>query len=85
MNHNQAEYHVAVNADIHGIQVVFADEDDRVVSKQLGAKGVGEIGVAGINPEPRKRESILKWLKMLSMDSRLCGKSGRAMAGMTGV
>jgi xanthine dehydrogenase YagR molybdenum-binding subunit len=48
MNHNYAEYHVAVNADIHDIQVIFADEDDRVVSKQLGAKGVGEIGIVGV-------------------------------------
>jgi len=49
MNHNYAEYHVAVNADIHDIQVIFADEDDRVVSKQLGAKGVGEIGLVGVS------------------------------------
>jgi xanthine dehydrogenase YagR molybdenum-binding subunit len=48
MNHNYAEYHVATNADIHDIQVIFADEDDRVVSKQLGAKGVGEIGIVGV-------------------------------------
>jgi len=40
---------VAVNADIHDIQVIFADEDDRVVSKQLGAKGVGEIGLVGVS------------------------------------
>jgi xanthine dehydrogenase YagR molybdenum-binding subunit len=49
MNHNFAEYHVAVNADIHDIQVIFAEEDDRVVSKQLGAKGVGEIGLVGVS------------------------------------
>jgi xanthine dehydrogenase YagR molybdenum-binding subunit len=48
MNHDFAEYHVATNADIHDIQVIFADEDDRVVSKQLGAKGVGEIGIVGV-------------------------------------
>jgi xanthine dehydrogenase YagR molybdenum-binding subunit len=48
MNHDFAEYHVATNADIHDIQVIFADEDDRVVSKQLGAKGVGEIGLVGV-------------------------------------
>ncbi|SFD70558.1 xanthine dehydrogenase family protein molybdopterin-binding subunit [Massilia yuzhufengensis] len=47
MNHNFSEYHVAVNADIHNIEVIFADEDDRIVSKQLGAKGVGEIGIVG--------------------------------------
>ena len=49
MNHNFAEYHVAVNADIHDIEVIFADEDDRIVSKQLGAKGVGEIGMVGVS------------------------------------
>jgi xanthine dehydrogenase YagR molybdenum-binding subunit len=49
MNHNFAEYHVAANADIHDIQVIFADEEDRIVSKQLGAKGVGEIGIIGVS------------------------------------
>jgi xanthine dehydrogenase YagR molybdenum-binding subunit len=48
MNHNFAEYHVAVNKDIHAIDVIFADEEDRIVSKQLGAKGVGEIGIVGV-------------------------------------
>jgi xanthine dehydrogenase YagR molybdenum-binding subunit len=47
MNHNLAEYHVAVNADIHDIDVIFVQEDDRVVS-ELGAKGVGEIGIVGV-------------------------------------
>ncbi len=49
MNHNFSEYHVAVNADIHDIEVIFADEDDRIVSQQLGAKGVGEIGLVGVS------------------------------------
>ena len=48
MNHNYAEYHVAVNKDIHAIDVIFADEEDRIVSRQLGAKGVGEIGIVGV-------------------------------------
>ncbi|WP_036164695.1 xanthine dehydrogenase family protein molybdopterin-binding subunit [Massilia sp. 9096] len=48
MNHNFSEYHVATNADIHDIQVIFAEEEDRIVSKQLGAKGVGEIGIVGV-------------------------------------
>ncbi len=47
MNHNMSEYHVAVNADIHDIDVIFVNEDDRVVSR-LGAKGVGEIGIVGV-------------------------------------
>lgn len=48
MNHNFAEYHVAVNADIRDIDVIFVDEDDRIVSR-LGAKGVGEIGIVGVS------------------------------------
>ena len=48
MNHNLSEYHVAVNADIHDIDVIFVEEDDRVVSR-LGAKGVGEIGMVGVS------------------------------------
>ncbi len=47
MNHNMSEYHVPVNADIHAIDVIFANEDDRIVSR-LGAKGVGEIGIVGV-------------------------------------
>jgi xanthine dehydrogenase YagR molybdenum-binding subunit len=47
MNHNLAEYHVAANADIGEIDVIFVPEDDRVVSS-LGAKGVGEIGIVGV-------------------------------------
>lgn len=47
MNHNLSEYHVAVNADIHDIDVIFVQEDDRIVSR-LGAKGVGEIGIVGV-------------------------------------
>ncbi|QJD98968.1 xanthine dehydrogenase family protein molybdopterin-binding subunit [Massilia forsythiae] len=48
MNHNYAEYHIAANADIHDIDVIFVEEDDRIVSKQLGVKGVGEIGIVGV-------------------------------------
>lgn len=47
MNHNLGEYHVAVNADIHDIDVIFVAEDDRIVSR-IGAKGVGEIGLVGV-------------------------------------
>jgi xanthine dehydrogenase YagR molybdenum-binding subunit len=47
MNHNLAEYHVAVNADIHELEAIFVNEDDRIVSR-LGAKGVGEIGIVGV-------------------------------------
>jgi xanthine dehydrogenase YagR molybdenum-binding subunit len=47
MNHNYAEYHVAVNADVHDIEVLFVEEKDDIVNP-LGAKGVGEIGIVGV-------------------------------------
>lgn len=47
MNHDLAQYHVPVNADIGEIDVLFVAEKDRVVSR-LGAKGVGEIGIVGV-------------------------------------
>ncbi|MFM0480136.1 xanthine dehydrogenase family protein molybdopterin-binding subunit [Paraburkholderia strydomiana] len=47
MNHNLADYHVPVNADIHDIDVLFVEEHDDIVNP-LGVKGVGEIGVVGV-------------------------------------
>ena len=47
MNHSLAEYHIAVNADIHDLDVIFVDEHDDVVNP-LGVKGLGEIGVVGM-------------------------------------
>jgi xanthine dehydrogenase YagR molybdenum-binding subunit len=47
MNHDFAEYHVPVNADVHDIDVIFVDEpDDRI--NPLGIKGLGEIGIVGV-------------------------------------
>jgi xanthine dehydrogenase YagR molybdenum-binding subunit len=46
MNHNYAEYHVPVNADVRDIEVVFVDEHDDKVSP-IGVKGLGEIGIVG--------------------------------------
>jgi xanthine dehydrogenase YagR molybdenum-binding subunit len=46
MNHNYAEYHVPVNADVQGIDVIFVDEPDEPLNP-LGVKGLGEIGVVG--------------------------------------
>jgi xanthine dehydrogenase YagR molybdenum-binding subunit len=46
MNHNYAEYHVPVNADVQGIDIVFVDEPDDPMNP-LGVKGLGEIGVVG--------------------------------------
>ena len=46
MNHNLAEYHVPVNADIPEIDVIFVDEHDENMNP-LGVKGLGEIGIVG--------------------------------------
>jgi xanthine dehydrogenase YagR molybdenum-binding subunit len=46
MNHNLAEYHVPVNADVGDLEVLFVEEDDSIVNP-LGAKGLGEIGIVG--------------------------------------
>nr|WP_271816231.1 xanthine dehydrogenase family protein molybdopterin-binding subunit [Cupriavidus sp. P-10] len=48
MNRNIAEYHVATNADVQDVDVIFVEEDDRIVSR-IGAKGVGEIGLVGVS------------------------------------
>jgi len=47
INHNLAEYHVPVNADVHEIDVIFVEERDAVVNP-LGVKGVGEPGLVGV-------------------------------------
>jgi xanthine dehydrogenase YagR molybdenum-binding subunit len=47
INHNLAEYHVPVNADVHDIDVVFVEENDTIVNP-LGVKGLGEPGVVGV-------------------------------------
>ncbi len=47
INHNLAEYHVPVNADVKEIDVIFVEEADSIVNP-LGAKGIGEIGIIGV-------------------------------------
>ena len=47
MNHNLAEYHVPVCADVHDIDVIFVKEEDDIVNP-IGAKGLGEIGLVGV-------------------------------------
>ncbi|MGB5943392.1 MAG: xanthine dehydrogenase family protein molybdopterin-binding subunit [Leeuwenhoekiella sp.] len=47
MNANFAEYHIAVNADVHHIHAEFVEEHDDKVNP-LGAKGVGELGIVGL-------------------------------------
>jgi len=46
INHDLAEYHVPVNADVHDIEVIFVEEQDDIINP-LGVKGLGEIGIVG--------------------------------------
>jgi hypothetical protein len=41
------QYHVAVNADVHDLEVIFVEEHDKVVNP-LGIKGLGEPGLVGV-------------------------------------
>jgi xanthine dehydrogenase YagR molybdenum-binding subunit len=47
MNPNLQHYHVPVNADVHAIETMFVEEDDKIVNP-LGVKGMGELGMVGI-------------------------------------
>ncbi|MEO8334765.1 MAG: xanthine dehydrogenase family protein molybdopterin-binding subunit [bacterium] len=46
INNNLADYIVSTNADAPSIDVTFLDHPDKVLN-ELGARGVGEIGLAG--------------------------------------
>jgi xanthine dehydrogenase YagR molybdenum-binding subunit len=48
VNHNLADYLIPVNADVPSVEVIIVpEEDDRV--NPLGIKGIGEIGIVGMN------------------------------------
>jgi xanthine dehydrogenase YagR molybdenum-binding subunit len=47
INSNLADYMVAVNADVPPIDVHFVDFPDKEIN-ELGARGIGEIGLAGV-------------------------------------
>ena len=47
INSNLADYVVAVNADAPNIEVHFLDYPDKEIN-ELGARGIGEIGLAGM-------------------------------------
>jgi xanthine dehydrogenase YagR molybdenum-binding subunit len=47
VNHDLAEYHMPVHADIPAIETFFVEENDPHVNP-LGIKGVGEIGIVGV-------------------------------------
>jgi xanthine dehydrogenase YagR molybdenum-binding subunit len=46
VNQDLASYHVAVNADVGNMDVVFLHEDD-LHGSPLGSKGIGELGICG--------------------------------------
>ena len=46
VNHDLAEYHVPVNADVPQLEVVFLEERD-IHANPIHAKGIGELGICG--------------------------------------
>jgi xanthine dehydrogenase YagR molybdenum-binding subunit len=46
LNHDLAQYHVPVNADVPEIEVAWLDEHDEHLNP-LGVKGIGELGIVG--------------------------------------
>ena len=44
VNHNLAEYHMPVHADIPELEVIFVEEQDDKANP-IGVKGLGEIGI----------------------------------------
>ncbi len=48
VNNNLADYLVPVNADVPSIDIIMVPEDDDRVNP-LGIKGIGEIGIVGMN------------------------------------
>ncbi|SDK19948.1 xanthine dehydrogenase YagR molybdenum-binding subunit [Catalinimonas alkaloidigena] len=45
-NHDLADYHVAVHADVPAVEVILMDRPDPILNP-IGAKGMGEIGLIG--------------------------------------
>ena len=48
VNDNIAEYLIPVNADVRSVEVILVPEEDDTVNP-LGIKGIGEIGIVGVN------------------------------------
>lgn len=48
MNKNLADYKMPVNADVPSVEIIMVAEDDTRVNA-LGIKGIGEIGIVGMN------------------------------------
>ena len=47
MNHNLAEHHIPMNADVHDIDVILVEAEGGKVNP-LGVRGIGEIGFLGV-------------------------------------
>jgi xanthine dehydrogenase YagR molybdenum-binding subunit len=47
VNSNLGDYHVATNADVPQIEVIFIDKKDPVTNP-MGSKGIGEVGIVGV-------------------------------------
>ncbi|MES2882882.1 MAG: molybdopterin cofactor-binding domain-containing protein, partial [Bacteroidota bacterium] len=46
VNNNFADYHVAVQADVPEIEVLFVNKPDPILNP-MGSKGMGEVGIVG--------------------------------------
>ncbi len=46
-NHDLADYHVPVQADVPALEVILLDEERDPAASPLQAKGVGELGICG--------------------------------------
>ncbi|WP_020570513.1 xanthine dehydrogenase family protein molybdopterin-binding subunit [Neolewinella persica] len=49
VNTDLGEYHIPVHADIHELDVIFVEEKDEIIN-EIGAKGIGEIGLVSMAP-----------------------------------
>lgn len=48
VNTDLGEYHVPVNADVPQVEAIMIEEEDPYINP-LGVKGIGEIGITGVN------------------------------------
>jgi CO/xanthine dehydrogenase Mo-binding subunit len=76
INASLADYIVAVNADAPQIDVHFLDYPDKQLN-EVGARGIGEIGLAGIAAAITSRCS--------PCDGRTCARAARANRGLVDV
>ncbi len=48
VNRDLAEYHVPVSADVAAVEAILVDDDDPDAN-EAGVKGIGELGIIGVN------------------------------------